>query len=36
MKKNITKHTDVGSGLHVTKRYADGHKKTTLTENKKK
>lgn len=41
MKKNsipskiITNHRDAGTGQFVTKRYADSHPKTTVTERNK-
>jgi hypothetical protein len=40
MKKNtapkiVTNHRDAGTGLFVTKRYAEAHPKTTVTERNK-
>jgi len=33
--KTVTNHRDAGSGQFVTKRYADSHPKTTVTERNK-
>lgn len=34
--EKVTRHRDAGTGLYVTKEYADTHKKTTIKETRKK